>query len=186
MPVVKRTTRSCHATIQTILDYPDVANISDGEALSIADSVTEPDDDDDNEINQASENASITTEDQLFWQYTNFPQNQLALEEIQPDHPLFVDPDVNGHGSGSEHEDKVPECKDVGIQTEEEAKLENNCEKHVSLVSKARYISVNIQMTGSSVMNPILNIPAAGELGKRKRAGKERNRTRTKKAKSNA
>ncbi|KIL56883.1 hypothetical protein M378DRAFT_181826 [Amanita muscaria Koide BX008] len=143
MPVVKRTTRSCHATIQTILDYPDVANISDGEALSIADSVTEPDDDDDNEINQASENASITTEDQLFWQYTNFPQNQLALEEIQPDHPLFVDPDVNGHGSGSKHEDKarhvpVPECKDVGIQTEEEAKLENNCEKHVSLVSKVR------------------------------------------------
>ncbi|KAM6503731.1 hypothetical protein JOM56_000674 [Amanita muscaria] len=155
-----------HATVQTT--YPDVVNISDIDAESDAESVTERDDDSDDNWDNPDDPNSV-----------NFIHNQQGL----PDYNILLPEDLHV----PEHEDRArqhvpePKQKDISIQTVTvEAKLENNLEKHVSL---ARYIAINIQMAGSSIVNPIFNIPPSW-LGKRKGARKESGRT--KKAKLNA
>ncbi|KIL64663.1 hypothetical protein M378DRAFT_11425 [Amanita muscaria Koide BX008] len=107
-------------------------------------------------------------------------QNQMGLPENQISR---CDEDKD--------EGKVPEHNDVGIQTEGDMKVdsENNRypKKLVLLEKKAKYASLNIEMTGGTIVKPVFNVLADGR-GKRKTSTHREGQTtakKTKKAKFN-
>ncbi|KAM6499270.1 hypothetical protein JOM56_004778 [Amanita muscaria] len=107
-------------------------------------------------------------------------ENQMGLPESRCESPLCF---------GDKDKGKVPEHNDVGIQTEGDIKVdsENNPEKLVLLGKKAQYASLNIEMTGGTIVKPVFNILADGR-GKRKASTHREGQTtakKTKKAKIN-